>query len=241
VNETLARTLFPAGDPVGKYIMNFGPIDGKVQIIGVVANVKHIGLEVTTRPEVYLPLGQTSWPSMYVTVRSASANPASLAAAVQDAVWSVDKNVPVSDVRAMKDVVAGSVLRRKFGMLLLTIFAVLALALTSIGIYGVMSYSVSRRTHEIGIRMALGAQRADVLSLIVRQGMVFAIAGIVLGTVASLGITRLMSDLLFGVSATDPVIFVGVTLLLASVALAANYIPARRAARVDPLVALHYE
>jgi len=164
-----------------------------------------------------------------------------LTTAAQNAVWSVDKSVPLANVRSMQQVVANSTLRRKFTMTLLAIFSGLALVLAAVGLYGVMAYSVAQRTREIGIRMALGAQRGDVLRLVVGQGMGLAGAGVLLGFVASLGLTRLMRGLLFGVSASDPLTFVAVAVCLSGVALAASYLPARRAARVSPTVALRYE
>jgi putative ABC transport system permease protein len=241
VNETLARTVFPGADPIGKYILDFGPEKNKIQIVGIVGNVRHEGLETDPRPEVYLPFGQAHWHSVFVVVRCKTSDPLVLTSGLQNAVWSVNKDVPLSNLRTMQDMIARSVLRRKFTMLLLAIFAGLAMLLASVGLYGVMSYTVSQRTHEIGIRMALGAQKTDVLKLVIRQGMALVILGLALGIVASVAATRLMSGLLFAVSATDPLVFCVVAALLASVAMAANYLPARRASRVDPMVALRYE
>lgn len=241
VNEALARSAFPEEDPVGKYITDFGPLNDKVQIVGVVGNVRHTGLETTPRPEMYVALGQGHWPSIFMAVRCKTSDPLALTAAVQNAVWSVNQDVPLANLRTMQDVIANSVLRRKFTMLLLTIFAGLAMLLAAVGLYGVMSYTVSQRTHEIGIRMALGAQKADVLRLVVWQGMSLVALGLLMGIVVSAIASRLMSGLLFGVSATDPVVFGGIAALLAGVALAANYVPARRATKIDPMVALRYE
>jgi len=156
-------------------------------------------------------------------------------------VWSLDRNLPISEVLTMDAVVADANAQPRFEMLLLAVFAAVALALAAVGIYGVMSYSVSRRTHEIGIRLSLGAGRADVLRLVVRQGMVLALAGSVAGMVGALLLSRLMTDMLYGVRPTDPFIFAGVALVLGGVALVATYIPARRATRIDPMVALRYE
>ncbi|MGZ5565233.1 MAG: FtsX-like permease family protein, partial [Chthoniobacterales bacterium] len=161
--------------------------------------------------------------------------------AVQSAIWSVDRNVALGSVRTMEDTIARTLLKRKFTMTLLTIFAGIAVALASIGLYGVMSYSVSQRTREIGIRMALGAQRADVLRLVVRQGMLLTLVGVALGLGGSLGLTRLISSLLFGVSATDIGTFGAVSTLLLLIALLACWLPARRASGVDPMVALRTE
>jgi len=241
VNETLARIVFPGQDPIGKYILDFGPAKDKLQIVGVIGNVRHEGLETDPRPEVYLPFGQAHWPSVFMVVRSKTTDPLALTSGVQNAVWRVNKDVPLSNLRTMQDVIARSVLRRRFTTLLLAIFAGLAMLLAAVGLYGVMSYTVSQRRHEIGIRMALGAQKADVLKLVVKQGMSLVTLGVALGVIVSAGTTRLMSGLLFGVSATDPLVFGGIAALLASVALAANYVPARRAAKVDPMVALRYE
>jgi putative ABC transport system permease protein len=241
VNETLARTVFPGQDPIGKYILDFGPAKDKLQIVGVIGNVRHKGLETAPRAEVYLPFGEAHWPSVFVAVRSKTSDPLALTSDVQNAVWSVSADVPLENLRTMQDVIANSVLKRRFTMLLLAIFAGLTMLLAAFGLYGVMSYTVSQRTHEIGIRMALGAQRLAVLKLVVGQGMWLTAAGVALGVVASLAATRLLSGLLFGVSATDPLTFGLVSALLAGVALAANYVPAQRATKVDPMVALRDE
>jgi ABC-type antimicrobial peptide transport system permease subunit len=156
-------------------------------------------------------------------------------------VWSVNKDIPLANVRTMQEVIANSVEQRRFSMLLLTIFAAVAMLLAAIGLYGVMSYTVAQRTKEIGIRMALGARRPDVLALVVKQGMALVLIGIVAGVLLSLGTTRLISGMLFGITATDPLTFAGVGALLSAVAFLANYLPARRAAKVEPMVALRYE
>jgi len=242
VNQVFAEKFFPGQDPIGKFLTNFGPTSEKLQIVGVVGNVRHrASLESSPYPSIYLPFGQAHWPSAFMVVRTLFSDPTALTSAAQDAVWSVDKNVPLDHIQTMEQVVANSALRRKFTMLLLTIFAGLAVLLAAIGLYGVTAYSVSQRTREIGIRMALGAQRDDVLKLVVKQGMGLVGVGVLLGIVVSVGLTRLIAGLLFGVSATDPLTFVLVALGLSGVALMANYVPALRAAKVDPTVALRYE
>jgi putative ABC transport system permease protein len=241
VNEAFARATFPGQDPIGKYIVNFGPRNEKLEIVGVVGNVRHLALEIAPRAELYQPLGQASWPRMFFAVRTLTSNPLTLVPAVQDAIWSVDKNVASGTARSMEMLVARSLLTRKFTMTLLAVFAGLAVTLAAIGLYGVMSYSVSQRTREIGIRMALGAQRAQVLKLIVKQGMKVTAIGVLLGIAASLGLTRLIANLLFGVSATDLATFGALSVLLLSVALLACWLPARRASSVDPMVALRAE
>jgi putative ABC transport system permease protein len=241
VNDALARTVFPGQDPIGKQLTHFGPDNLTLQIIGVVGNVRHVGLDADPHSEIYQLLGQAQWPSMFVAIRSAASDATSLTSAAQNVVWSVNKGVPLANVRTMQDLIANSVQRRRFSMLLLTIFAAVAMLLAAIGLYGVMSYSVAQRTHEIGIRMALGARRPDVLALVVKQGMALALMGIAAGAMISLAMTRLISGMLFGITATDPLTFAGVAALLGAVAFLANYLPARRASRVDPMVALRYE
>jgi len=241
VNDALARSVFPGQDPIGKQLTKFGPDNLTLQIIGVVGNVRHVGLDTIPRPEIYQLLGQAQWPSMFVAMRSATSDAAMLTPAAQSVVWSVNKDVPLANVRSMQEVIANSVERRRFSMLLLTIFAAVAMLLAAIGLYGVMSYSVAQRTKEIGIRMALGARRPDVLALVVKQGMALVLIGIATGCLLALGTVRVISGMLFGINATDPLTFAGVSALLGAVAFLANYLPARRAAKVDPMVALRYE
>lgn len=241
LNDAAAREDFPGEDPIGKYITNYGLNDETLQIVGVIGNIRHLSLDSAPRGELYQPLGQAAWPRMFVAVRSKNSNPLSLAPAVQNAVWSIDRNVALGGVRTMQETIASSLLKRKFTMTLLTIFAGLAVALASIGLYGVMSYSVSQRTREIGIRMAVGAQRSDVLRLIVRQGMMLTGLGVAVGLAASFGLTRLMANLLYGVSATDTITFIALSTLLLGVAALACWLPARRASGVDPMIALRAE
>jgi putative ABC transport system permease protein len=241
INAAAAREVFGTQDPVGRFITNFGPNKASMQIAGVVGDVRHFALETAPRPEIYQPLGQAQWPSMFMVVRSATPDPRTLISSAQNAVWSVDKYVPLANVRTMQDTIADSVVRRKFAMLLLAIFAGLAVLLSAIGLYGVMSFSVAQRTREIGIRVALGAQRSDVLRLVINQGILFVGSGVAAGLICSVGLTRLMSSLLFGVSPTDAGTFASVAFLLAGIALLACWIPARRATRVDPVIALRTE
>jgi predicted permease len=245
INEALARRYFPDEDPVGKRLIGnrlqlLGGDEVTREIVGVVADVRHFGLDAEARPEMYFPYNQDPWPGTYVAVRAAS-DPAAMAAAIRNQVWAVDKDQPIYNVKVMGRRVAESTMQRRFNMLLLAVFASVALALAAVGVYGVMSYSVTQRTHEIGIRMALGAQPADVLKLVVSQGMALALVGVAAGLGAALALTRLMSSLLYGVSATDPVTFAVISLILTGVALVACAVPARRATKVDPMVALRYE
>lgn len=241
INEETAKQVFHGEDPIGQYIENYGPKDEKLQVVGVVGNVRHLALETAPRPELYQPLGQGMWPGVFIAVRTAPENPLTLLPAVQQAVWNVNKSVPLGNPRTMNDMIARTLLQKKFTMLLLSIFAGAALLLAAIGLYGVISYSVAQRTRELGIRIALGAQRSDVLRLILRQGMTLVAAGIIFGIAASLGLTRLMATLLYGISATDPITFVALSIALLSVAFVACWLPARRASTVDPIVALHAE
>ena len=178
---------------------------------------------------------------MSLVVRTVSDDPMSIASSIRSAVEQVDQDQPLSNIQTMDQLLADSVARNRFNMLLLGIFASVALILAGVGIFGVMNYSVTQRTHEIGIRMALGAQAGDVLKMVVGQGMVLAFIGVALGLGAAFIMTRVMSNLLFGVSSTDPLTFAGVSLLLTVIALLACYIPARRATKVDPMIALRYE
>ena len=212
-------------------------------IIGVVGDVKHYGLNLPELPAFYNTFKQQDQPWKrwtYLAVR-ADGNTGSLGGQVKNQIWSVDKQIPVTKLRTMTDVMAASLAAQRFNMTLMGIFAAVALLLAAIGIYGVISYSVTQRTHEIGVRMALGAESGDVLSTVLRQGLQLAGMGVGLGIGAALALTRVMSSLLFGVSATDPVIFAGISIILTGVALGATFIPARRATKVDPMIALRYE
>ena len=242
VNETMARHFWPAGDAIGKRLRWGGWGDSWLTIVGVVGDVKVSSLEMETKPAIYMPLFQIprAWTNVIYIVRTATSVD-SLAPSLRREIRAVDEELPVYDIRTMNQVITASVSQRLFLMLLLAVFAATALLLAATGLYGVLAYSVAQRTHEIGIRMALGAQSRDVVRLVIRQGMTLALIGVALGLAASLALTRVMKGLLYGVSATDPVTFAGISLLLLGVALAACYLPARRATRVDPLLALRYE
>jgi len=241
LNETLARKHWPGEDAIGKRIRFYGPLERApwLEIVGVVKDVKH-ELNIPIEPEYYLPHAQDSWNSMVLVART-SVDPTSLAPALRQHVWAIDKDQPVFDVKTMQEVRSSSVALYSFSSVMLGIFAVVALLLASVGIYGVMAFAVTQRTQEIGIRMALGARTIDVLRLILGSGMSLTAIGVVVGLVGAFAITRLMTSLLFGVSPTDAMTFGLGTAGLLLVALLACYIPARRATKVDPLVALRYE
>jgi putative ABC transport system permease protein len=240
INEELAKKFFPDEDPIGKRINVTNGPERFREIVGIVGDVKQYGLAQPTTMQTYEPYLQTPFSGMTLVVR-ADGNPAALSGAIRSEVLAIDKEQPVSRIRPLEQVVSESVAKQRFLMLLLGIFASVALVLAAVGLYGVMSYSVNQRTHEIGIRAALGAQRKDVLKLVVGQGMALALTGAAIGLAASFALTRLMASLLFGVSATDPLTFAGIALLLTIVALLACYLPARRAMKVDPMIALRYE
>src|SRR6185503_18614628 len=210
------------------------------EIIGIVRDVKHASLDAPSRPMTYWPTPELVYSAMSLSVRT-EGEPLVLTEAVRREVLAMDKDQPIADVRTMEQVVSDSVSRSRFSTLLLSIFAGVALLLAAVGIFGVMSYAVSERTHEIGLRMALGARAADVLTLVVGKGMTLALVGVVVGLGAAYALTRVLAGLLYGVSATDPITFVSIAVLLATVALVACFIPARRATKVDPMVALRYE
>jgi putative ABC transport system permease protein len=245
INESMVRQYFPNENPIGARI-RWARNEGEpqwIEIVGVAGDVKHFGLNEAEEPAIYTPYAQSLQPWkrwMYLVIRS-DVEPSTLTNLVKNQIWTVDNQIPVTKVQTMTEVMAASVTGQRFNMLLLGIFACVALALAAVGIYGVISYSVTQRTHEIGVRMALGAQTSDVLKLILGQGLLLAVVGVGIGVAGAFVLTRLMSSLLFGVSATDPATFAVVALMLMCVALLACYIPARRAMKVDPMVALRYE
>jgi putative ABC transport system permease protein len=240
INRTAARRIWPDEDPLGKRI-RLGSVTSPLRIVvGVVGDVNHYDLETAPGLQAYVPHAQRTDSYMLLVVR-ATAEPGALTGPVRQAIHALDPEVPLHKITTMRQLVSASVAQRRFTLLLIAVFAAVALLMAAIGLYGVMAYSVTQRTQEIGIRLALGAQSADVLRLVVGQGLRLVAMGLALGSMAALALTRLMKKLLFEVSATDPVTFAGVALLLALVALLACWIPARRATRVDPLVALRAE
>ena len=240
VNEALARQCCAGEDPIGKRVRLGGPAGQPREIVGVAADALLQGLESRVRPAVYLPSYQSSDRYFSLLVRTAS-DPAGMSAAVRHEILAVDSEQPVSEVRTMERVVSDSLLLRRLSMSLLGVFASLALLLAGVGIYGLTSYSVSRRTHEIGLRVALGAERDNILRLLVGRGLLVGLAGVAIGLPVAFAVTRLMQGLLFGVTSADPVVFLCVPALLLAIAAVACYIPARKAMRVDPVVALRYE
>jgi len=243
ISEKTARHFWPGESPIGKRFKP-GLVTGDSpwrEVVGVVKDVRQNDFVAEPKMQMYMAHEQVgSFAPNAVVVRT-SVDPQSLGTAVRKTVWEIDKDQPVSDIRSMEEIVSEAVARQRFSMVLLGVFAMLALVLAAVGIYGVMSYSVGQRTHEIGIRMALGAQRSDVLKMAVGQGLRLVLIGVAIGVVSAAVLTRVMTSLLFGVSATDPVTFIAISLLLISVALLASYIPALRAARIDPMVALRYQ
>jgi putative ABC transport system permease protein len=240
IDRMFARRFFRGQDPVGKHLQLPDATRPEREIVGVVGAVLDTGLDQEPQPTIYFPSLQSPDQTMSLVVRTALP-PSSILPGIKNAIWTVDKDQPIFNVRPMNEIISGITSAQRVAFLTLDAFAFLALALAAIGIYGVTSYAVVQRIHEIGVRVALGAQRGDILRLVVLQGMKLASAGVLIGLLASLGLTRLMTSLLFGVSATDSLTFAGVALLLFVVALIACYVPARRAAKVDPIVALRYE
>jgi putative ABC transport system permease protein len=254
INQAMARQFWPHQDPVGQTLLiakQMGPewADRPRQIVGVVGDVKDTSLNEPPPLEMFIPYTQV--PAVFVAlavrliparwVIRTQSDPLALSAPARQAVLAVDANEPIAGVQSLEEVLAGSLGRWRFAMFLLGAFAGLALVLAAVGVYGVLSYSVSQRTHEIGIRMALGARRQDVLKLVVGRGMMLALLGVALGIAGAFGLTRFLAGLLYGVRPSDPLTFVAVALVLLGVAVLASYLPARRAAKVDPMVALRYE
>ena len=245
INETMARQYWPGENPLGRRLNIGDPNDGPwMQVVGIVADVRQMGLDEPVKAEMYMPYQQvTDWPGFIprdLAIRT-SGDPSSFVGSVRQIIREVDPDQPISNIATMSDVLGVEAEQRRTGMIMLVAFAGLALLLASLGIYGVLAYFVTQHTNEIGVRMALGASQRNILALVLKKGMGLTLLGAGIGLVVSFGLTRLMSSLLFGVKASDPLTFAVVPLLLATVALLACWIPARRAAKVDPMVALRYE
>ncbi len=242
IDEKMARTYWPGQEAVGKRLKPGGPDSDSPwrTVVGVVGGVKQYALDTDSRVTIYMPFGQSPSGTMYVVARAAG-DAETLAPAVVREARAIEPNVPVFDIKTMEQRLSESLARRRFAMLALGLFALVAMALAAVGIYGVMSYSVAQRTREIGVRVALGARGRDVLGLVIKRGMLLALAGIGAGLAGAFALTRVMGSLLFGVSATDPLTYAAISALLAAAAFLACYLPARRATKVDPMVALRYE
>lgn len=240
INETMARRVFPEGDALGKHLtITYGKPTSR-EIVGIVGDIKHLRLNEDAKPEMYVPYSQNPWSSMTFVIRGA-VPPNDLVSTVRQRIWSVNKNQAIDKILTMNQILYESVAQPRLSAFLLGTFAALAFLLSAVGIYGVMSYLVSQRTHEMGIRMALGASRADILKLVIKQGMTNVLFGIAAGLILSLIATRILSGLLYGISTTDPITMIQASLLLAGTALLACLIPARQATRFDPLIALRTE
>jgi predicted permease len=243
IDETMARKYWPDEEPLGKRLSFEQDSQGNPrwrEIVGIVGHAKHRNLEGDSRVQYYLPHAQLANSNMFLAIRT-SGEPTALTGAVRSVIHGLDKDLPIFRVTAMEQLVADSMAQRRFAMTLLVIFAGVALVLAAVGLYGVISYSVTQRSHEIGIRMALGAQGRDVVRMVVRQGMGLAIIGVTIGLAGAFALTQLMATLLFGVTASDPLTFVIIAASMTLIALVACFIPARRATKVDPMVALRYE
>jgi predicted permease len=241
INETLARQYFPHEDPLGKRINPGSDPPDWFEIVGVVGDIKYNGLEAETLPAFYRPIAQSTWWSAFLIIKTEAIDPLSLTAAVRKEMVALDRELPVTQISTLEQRFSKSVAQPRFRTTLVALFATLALILASIGIYGVVSYSVTQRTHELGIRIALGARSRDVLMLVIHQGIILAVIGVTIGLSASLALTRLIKKLLYGVSETDPLTFIVVSLLPILVTLLACWLPARRAMKVDPIAVLRCE
>jgi putative ABC transport system permease protein len=240
ISESTAHAIWPNEDPIGKQVRMGAPQGPLRTIVGITRNVNHYGLDTTPDLQAYVPEAQWTGSDMTLLIRS-TLETKSLLDSVRDQIWAVDKDLPIYRVAKMEELVSESVAQRRFIVVLLTVLAGLAGVLAAFGIYSVTSYSVTQRTQEFGVRMALGAQATDVLKLVLAQGALLALVGIGIGFAASFALTRVMSSLLFGIGPTDFLTFVLVALIVAVVSLVACLVPARRATRVDPMTALRYE
>jgi putative ABC transport system permease protein len=237
VDEAFARRFFPDQDPLGRHLL-LG--SAKLEIVGVVGNVKHVGMDREFRPTLYVSYLLIPTERMNLVLRTAN-EPAALIQSAKNAIWSIDRDQPVYRIETMEDVVAEAESAPRLTLSLLGVFAAAALGLASFGVFGVVAYAVNLRSREIGIRMALGASASDVLRLVVMRGMATTAVGVLTGLTAALALTRLMSGMLYGVSAHDPLIIVGVATVLAIVSVAASWLPALRASRIDPMIVLRHE
>jgi putative ABC transport system permease protein len=244
IDETFAQRYFPDADPIGKHItgeFSRGAGNSSRQIVGVVGGAKYWTLSRDPFPHMYFSYLQENWRSMSLVVRSQTGDPMKLAAPIRAELAAIDKNQPIHSFKALEERVSKMIAPQRFTTTLMSGFAALAALLGAIGIYGVMSHSVAERTREIGVRMALGAQTGNVMKMVLKRGMTLAGAGVTIGLAASFALTRAMSGLLFGVEATDPATLIATTLLLLAVATISCLIPARRATKIDPLLALKHE
>jgi putative ABC transport system permease protein len=240
INETMARQFFPNEDPIGKRInIQNGP-DTWREIVGIVGDIKQYGVDKATSAQAYDPFAQAPFNSLNIIIRT-KGSPAALLGALRPAVYAVDKDQPVGIIRPLEEIMAESIARQRFAMLLLTVFSGVALVIAAVGIYGVMAYNVVQRTGEFGIRMALGAQQGDVLRLVLTQGGKLIGLGLLIGLLATLAASRAMGSMLFNVSSYDPLTLASITLLLGAVALIACFFPANRATKVNPIEALRAE
>jgi putative ABC transport system permease protein len=247
INQTMARQFWPGESPIGKRFKLGNPDDAEipwVTIVGIAGDVRQMGVDEPVKAEMYFPFQQLEYEAFYaprdLAIRTAI-DPLTVVAGVRKEIHEVDPDQPISNVQTMADVVGEETASRELGMTLLTIFAGVALLLSTLGIYGVLAYFVVQHTQEIGVRMALGAQRSDILKLILKKGMTLTVLGVAIGLAAAFALTRLMASLLYGISTTDPLTYAGLAALLLGVAFIACYLPARRATKVDPMVALVYE
>jgi putative ABC transport system permease protein len=245
INEALARQFFARQNPIGQRIQwarDSGP-PRWMTIVGVVADIKQYSLAQPAYPAVFTPFAQSNedWRRWMSVVVRAPGDSAGVVPAIKRQIWSLDSQIPLNRIESMDELLELSLAEHRFNMFLLGLFAGLAMILAAVGIYGVVSYSVSRRTHEIGVRMAVGARRSDVLKLVLAHGARLAAAGLAAGILGAFALTRLMTSLLFGVTSSDPATFAAMIILMAAVALLACYLPARRAMRVDPIKAVRYE
>jgi putative ABC transport system permease protein len=239
VNQTLAQRFWPQENPIGKHIL-LGRGTTPSEVAGVLGDVRNASLAADVSPEIYLPFPQLPWASMNLVVRTAG-DPHGFVAAVRGRVLAVDKDQPVTAVATMEEVMEQAAAPPRFTAWLLSALAAMALVLAVVGIYGAIAYSVAERTEEMGVRLALGAGRADIVRLVLRQGLLLALGGTGVGLVASLGLTRLLESQIYRVSVTDPITFAGCAAVFTAVAALASYLPARRAMRVDPMAALRWE